>query len=109
MAFPAEVTGAFLAAREVLGAPNQYDLAMLIFLGILIFVNIAVYYHYYKVTSPFYILYVSVGFFLWAVSIDSERLKDFFFGFYQPIIPLLLILYTMISAFLALPKATNAP
>jgi len=108
MAFPAEVTGAFLAAREVLGT-NQYDFAMLAFLGILLIINVGIYMHFYKIRSPFYLGFISIGFLLWAVSVDSARLKDFLFGYYDPFIPLLLILYTLFSTFIALPKLNQGP
>ena len=77
MAFPAEVTGAFLAAREVFGDPTKYDFAMLIFLVILLVANVVIYIYFYKIRSPLYLLFVSAGFLLWAVSIELGEIEGF--------------------------------
>jgi hypothetical protein len=107
MAFPAEVTAAFLAAQKLLG-PFNYDFAMMAFLLLLVVINLAIYYHLYAVRSWWLLAYISVGFFLWAVSIDSERLKDLLLISYYPTFPLLLVLYTLTSGFVSLPKPKQA-
>ena len=110
LAFPAEVTAAFLAAQKLLG-PSNYDRQMMYFLLALIVLNLLVYFYFYKIRSYFFLSYVSVGFFLWAVSIDSERLKDILHEIfridYYPTFPLLLILYTIISAYIPLSLANK--
>lgn len=108
LAFPAEVTAAFLAAQKILNDPHNFDFQMMGFLVALLVVNVLIYYFFYKIKSPLHLIYVSVGFYLWAVSIDSERLKDLLPFHYYPTFPLLLVLYTLISAYIPLPKTDVA-
>jgi hypothetical protein len=103
LAFPAEVTAAFLGAQKLLGDYN-YDYYMMGFLGVLLLINLAIYYHFYEVRSLYLLAYISFGFILWAVTIDSARLKDLLPVEYYPTFPLLLILYTLSSGFVSLPK-----
>jgi hypothetical protein len=114
LAFPAEVTGAFLAAQKILNGPKDinaqnYDVAMALFLAALLLANLVIYFYFYKIRSPFFLLYVSLGFALWAITIDSRRLGDLLPFSFDPTLPLMLLLYNLVAIYIPLPKLSEPP
>jgi hypothetical protein len=114
LAFPAEVTGAFLAAQKILNGPKEvnagnYDVAMGVFLVALLLANLVIYFSFYKIRSPFFLVYVSLGFALWALTIDSQRLGDLLPFSYYPTLPLMLVFYNLTAIYLPLPKPSQPP
>ena len=73
-------------------------------------INVVIYFYFYNIKSWLHLVYVSIGFYLWAISIDFlEHLKDLLPVHYYPTFPLLLVLYTLVSAYLPLPKVSDKP
>ncbi len=114
LACPAEVTGAFLAAQKILNGPKEinahnYDFAMAFFLLALLLANLVIYFFFYKIRSPFFLVFVSLGFALWALTIDSQRLGELLPFSYYPVIPLMFILYNLVAIYIPLPKPFQQP
>ena len=109
-ALPVEVTGAFIAFRELFtqryGASTHADM-MVLAIAFLFIVN-AIYYVRTVSSKVTYVLFVNVGMVIWCLNADLDRWKDPFslFGivvdvpadFTTFILPALLIAYSLCLA-----------
>lgn len=113
--FPAEVTAAYLAVQKLLAANGVLETErMWLMVGIalaLAAINAVVYWKFYEVDGPVWILVLTAGFVAWVLNIDMPRYKDLpVFGEYLEIeiaAPILLVFYTLITSFFELPKRKN--
>ena len=113
--FPAEVTAAYLAILGIVESKgvgeSEAHWQMFTLVLVLIFVNACIYTKFKGLKpnsfkSLFYHVMLAVGFFFWVLNIDMARFKDI------PIIgpdvelvaPISLVLYTLITSFIAFPK-----
>lgn len=108
--FPAEVTGAYVALQGLLASngisKTEAMWPMLAVVVALAVVNIVIYWKYYETISLVWQFVLSLGFLIWAANIDTARFKDLpLAGEHIEITaPALLIFYTLITSFFALPK-----
>lgn len=106
--FPAEVTGAFLSAKAFFGQEDaSYSNYMLYFFIALCVLNIVIYIRIYKVSNIFVLLFISIGFFLWAINIDPLRARDITNGQSDLWAPPALIFYSVLTTLLPVPQTKS--
>lgn len=105
--FPLEVTSAYLAIQGILQAQGFgrseeiWPMAMVVvFLAV---VNIVLYTKVKKMHNPLFHVFITIGFIIWVINVDTARYEDFpYIGRNIEIIsPVSLVLYTTVSGLMS--------